>query len=221
MEWMPAPCTHPTAFGIDPYLAGYATRHNPFMYYRDVVGSDLTVKPQRCIDHDVPYSDLATDLANHTVPNYSLIVPNTCNDAHDRGATCSRPTADQWLSTEVPQILASPEYQADGMLVITFDESIVSDVRGCCGNSQGGLISTVVLSPFVQTPGSATNVPYSHYSLLRTVEDAFGLPCLAHACDVGSQSLGADAWGPGGSYTTAWTAADVAALYVVYVRTGL
>jgi hypothetical protein len=218
MEAMPAPCTHPTTAGTDPYLIGYATRHNPFMYYSDVVGPDLTVKPQRCVDHDVPYSAFAGDLANHTVPNYSLIVPSTCDDAHDRGPSCSLPTADNWLSQNVPQILASPEYQNGGALFITFDESDITDTRGCCGDSQGGKIFTLVLSPFVGTPGADTPTAYNHYSLLRTIEDGFGLPCLAHACDPGIQSLGDDVWTAGETATTGYDSTDVRSLYTVSVR---
>jgi hypothetical protein len=215
MELMPAPCTHPTTNGIDPYLVGYATRHNPFMYYTDVVGPDLTVTPARCVDHDVPYTALATDLADHTVPNYSLIVPSTCNDAHDRGVSCSLPTADAWLSQNVPQLLASPEYQSGGAIFITFDESDITDTRGCCGNAQGGRIFTLVLSPHVGTAGADTTTAYNHYSLLRTIEDGFGLPCLAHACDPGVQPLGDDVWTAGETVTTGYDTADVPSLYSV------
>ena len=195
MESMPAPCTHPTVSGqLDPYLVGYATRHNPFVYYRNVIGPDITVKSDRCVEHDVPYSQLSTDLANEEAPEYSLIVPNTCNDGHDRGANCSLPTADAWLAANVPQILASHDYRHSGALIITFDESEGADTRGCCGNASGGKIFTTVLSRAVTHPGSHTSVPYNHYSVLRTIEDAFGLDCLGRACDAGSRPLGTDVW---------------------------
>jgi hypothetical protein len=94
----------------------------------------------------------------------------------------------------VPSILASPEYRHHGALIITFDESEGGDTRGCCGNSAGGRIATVVLSPAVTAPGSHTAVAYSHYSVLRTVEDLFGLPCLGHACDPTTAPFGTDVW---------------------------
>jgi hypothetical protein len=195
MESMPAACTHPTSSGpIDPYLVGYATRHNPFVYYRDVVGPDITKVPARCAAHDVPYPQLAKDLAAKRTPNYSLIVPDTCNDGHDRGADCSLPTADKWLAANVPAILASKDFRHHGALIITFDESESSDRRGCCGNSSGGKIATVVVSPFVTRPGSHSSVPYNHYSVLRTVEDVFGLGCLGHACDASIKPFGSDVW---------------------------
>jgi hypothetical protein len=195
MESMPAPCTHPTSSGpVDPYLVGYATRHNPFMYYRDIIGPDLTTVPARCAAHDVPYTQLAPDLASVHAANYSLIVPNTCNDGHDRGTECALPTADRWLAANVPTILHAPQFRHHGALVVTFDESEGSDRRGCCGNSSGGKISTIVVSPFVTRPGSHTSAPYNHYSLLRTVEDVFHLPCLGHACDASIQPFGRDVW---------------------------
>ena len=68
MESMPAPCAHATVSGqLDPYLVGYASRHNPFMYYRDIVGPDITVTPPRCVEHDVPLTQLSTDLENRAV----------------------------------------------------------------------------------------------------------------------------------------------------------
>jgi hypothetical protein len=195
MESMPAPCTHPTVSGaLDPYLVGYATRHNPFMYYRDIVGPDISVRPPRCVDHDVPLTQLSTDLGQRDLPNYALIVPNTCNDAHDRGAGCSLPTADAWLAANVPAILASKDFGKDGALIITFDESEGADVRGCCGNAVGGKIFTSVISRAVTNPGGHTATQYNHYSVLRTIEDNFGVDCLGHACDPGIQPFGTDVW---------------------------
>jgi cysteine-rich repeat protein len=185
MESMPVPCAHGTEGSLDPYIVGYATRHNPFMYYRSIVGN-----PARCSAHDVPYTDLATDLAANMVPNYSFIVPNTCNDAHDGGASCGLDDADAWLSTHLPSILGSAAFADRGVLIVTFDESIGSDTTGCCGNSQGGHIATFVMGPLVSTPGGHTSTSYNHYSLLRTIEDGFGLPCLGHACDASITGFG-------------------------------
>ena len=195
MESMPTPCAHPTVSGqLDPYIVGYATRHNPFMYYRDIIGPDLTVTPPRCAEHDVPLTQLGPDLATGDAPNYSLIVPNTCNDAHDRGANCALPTADAWLAANVPQILTSRAFRDGGALIVTFDESEGIDTRGCCGNATGGKIFTTIVSPLVTNPGGHSAVPYSHYSVLRTIEDAFGLACLGRACDSTSQAFGTDVW---------------------------
>ena len=185
MESMPMACAHGTEGNLDPYIVGYATRHNPFMYYRDIVGN-----PGRCSAHDVPYTDLAADIAANQVPNFSFIVPNTCNDAHDGGANCGLDDADLWLQNNLPAILNSSAFADRGAVIVTFDESIFSDTTGCCGNSQGGHIATFVLGPLVSTPGGHSSTPYNHYSLLRTVEDGFGLPCLGHACDATISAFG-------------------------------
>ena len=105
--------------------------------------------------------------------------------------------------------MASPAFRQDGMLVITFDESAFEDVNGpdvgaCCGESHpqgspepglqgpgGGLIGAVVLSPFVE-PGTVSQEPYNHYSLLRSIEDWFGLPHLGYAGQQGLRPFGSD-----------------------------
>ena len=195
MESMPAPCSHPSVSGaLDPYLVGYATRHNPFMYYRDIIGPDISVTTTRCVEHDVPLTQLGADLAHRDLPNYALIVPNTCNDAHDRGANCALPTADAWLAANVPAILDSKDFAKHGALIITFDESEGGDTRGCCANSAGGKIFTSVISRAVAQPGAHTTTLYNHYSVLRTVEDIFGLDCLGRACDATTQPFGTDVW---------------------------
>jgi hypothetical protein len=190
MEGMPAPCAHGIQGQLDPFLGlgptgGYATRHNPFMYYSDVVDH-----PVRCDVHDVPYTNFTSDLAAKKVPNYSLIVPNTCDDAHNGGAHCGLATADAWLSVNVPPILRSPAYARHGVLIITFDESNVSDTRGCCKTAQGGRIFTLVLSPLSTHPGTHSSAAYDHYSLLRTVQDGFGLRCLHKTCNHKNPPLG-------------------------------
>ena len=166
---------------------GYATRHNPFMYYASIVDNAT-----RCRTHVVPFPQLATDLAANRVPNYSFISPSTCNDAHDRGSACGLEQADVWMSQHVQPILKSKAYKDGGVLIITTDESEISDTSGCCGNAQGGHIATFVVSPLIAKPGSHTATPYSHYSTLRWIEDSFGLPCLRHACDPGTTTFGSD-----------------------------
>jgi phosphatidylinositol-3-phosphatase len=72
--------------------------------------------------------------------------------------------------------------------VITWDEDDFSDSgqlgTGCCGaNPGGGHVATIVIRNHGNLAHTVDNTAYNHYSLLRTMEDAFGLPCLAHACD--------------------------------------
>lgn len=188
MEDMPAPCTHASAGATtDPYQGdstqgpgyNYADRHNPFIYYAPIVNNAA-----RCQSHVVPYTALASDLAQNTVPNFAYIVPNTCNDGHDMptcadGRTGGLVAADAWLRANVPPILSYVLHH-NGLLAITFDESANSDTSGCCGGGSaggpgfGGRVGLLALSPAIAR-GAEDATPYDHPSLLRTVEDAFGI----------------------------------------------
>jgi hypothetical protein len=148
---------------------------------------------------------LATDLTSvRTTPNLSYIVPNLCSDGHDYPCTnqASGPSAladiDTFLATWVPKITSSPAFKQGGLLVITFDESNgpQSDSSACCGEAAGpnsplpgitglggGRTGAVLLSPFIQG-GTVSVTPYNHYSLLASIEDAFGLARLGYAATV-------------------------------------
>jgi hypothetical protein len=75
----------------------------------------------------VPFAQLATDIANNNLPNYAFIKPNGLHDGHD----ASLSTADTWLKTNIAPLLATPLFQpgGNGILFITFDESLDSDCR--------------------------------------------------------------------------------------------
>jgi hypothetical protein len=161
MEGLPSPCFLGNA-------GAYAQRHNPFIYY-----DAIRLNPTRCANI-VPFTQFATDLQQHTLPNYAWITPDTCHDMHD----CAIAVGDAWLKTVVPQILASSAWQQNGVLFILFDEG--STNAGCCSNAIGGKVATIVISPLGK-PAYQSVVPYTHYSLLRTIEDAWGLPELEHA----------------------------------------
>ncbi len=93
----------------------YAERHNPCSYFSDV-RNDPTQQQNL-----VPFPQLATDIANHTLPNYGFIVPNLQHDAHN-GTLAA---ADAWLQANIAPLLASPDFTTSGggLLIITFDES--------------------------------------------------------------------------------------------------
>ena len=105
------------------------------------------------------------------MPNYSLIVPNQCHC----GARLQRSTeADTWLAGFAPTILDSHAFAAGGVLVVTFDE-------GAGNDPGGGHIATIVVSP-ERSGRVPVGQPHDHYSVLRTVQDAWGLDCLAESC---------------------------------------
>ena len=152
----------------------YAVRHNPFVYFDDVTG---TMNPNFAygIAHIRPYSELARDLANHTVAGYNFITPNVCDDMHDSCAPTSNMIlqGDNWLSTEIPRIMNSSAYTNNGAIFIVWDEG--------SGSSSIGLIC---LSPLAKGGGYASNVTYTHSSLLRTVQEVFGVtPLLRDAAN--------------------------------------
>jgi hypothetical protein len=182
----------------------YATRHNPFVYFHSIIDRPA------CAARDVPLDQLTGDLAAaSTTPNLSVIVPDLCHDGHD--ATCADggpgglPAADAFLQTWVPRITASPAYQSNGLLAIVFDEA-GNDSSACCGEQPGpntpapggqsggpggGRTGAVLLSPAI-APGTTTSQNYNHYSLLRSIEDFFGLPHLGYAAAQGLRPFGSD-----------------------------
>ena len=176
----------------------YASKHSGFINFASVQND-----PHRA-EHLVDFRQLDADLASGKLPAFALIVPNQCNEMHGlRGssipADCDygnteglirrgdRVTADLVKRIQATPAWRSPENVA---IVITFDEGFGSNRDGCCGvtpdapsNFGGGHIPTLVLTN--HGPRSVKDdTAYNHYSLLRTIEDAFGIPQhLAHAAE--------------------------------------
>ncbi|GAC1538402.1 MAG: phosphatidylinositol-3-phosphatase [Acidimicrobiales bacterium] len=195
----PATCRHPALNAPDPTQTAhvgdqYAARHDPFVYFHSVIDSPT------CAADVVPLTALPGALASaSTTPNLTYITPNLCHDGHDRPCVDGEPgglvSADAFLKTWVPKILASPAYQTDGLLIVTFDESDnpAQDASACCGEGPGpnsplpgisglggGRVGTVAVSRWIR-PGSYNDTPYNHYGLLASMEDLFGLSHLGYA----------------------------------------
>ncbi len=139
----------------------YARKHEPAISFTDISGN-----PARCAN--------ITDFARFdpASADYELIIPNMCNDMHD----CGVAQGDRFLAGFVPRILDSAAWQRGGVLFITWDEGSGSEP-----------VATLVIAPGVPA-GFRSSVPHDHYSLLRTIEDAWGLPCLAHACSANAMA---------------------------------
>jgi hypothetical protein len=140
----------------------YAVRHNPLAYFTDVHNDAKQVQ------NLVPLSQLAADLNTANLPNYSFIVPNLCNDAHD----CSLSTADAWLQANIDPLIHSPQFQIDGLLVIVFDEANTLDLT-----SGGGHVAAVVVSPFAKRAYKSIAF-YQHQSVLRLMLEGLGVTKL-------------------------------------------
>ena len=156
----------------------YAVRHNPPPYFTKLTG---------CATNDVPYTQLATDLANNTLPAFSFVTPNLIDDMHD--GTVAQ--GDTWLSQNVPAILNSAEYQAGNVaLFITWDEGEGGSVSDCATNTTdvGCHVATLVVSPST-TPGTQSATLFNHYSMLGSTEALLGLPNLAAGDPAGTTSM--------------------------------
>jgi acid phosphatase len=139
-------------------VGGYARKHNTFALLSDVANDSIQRR------NLVPFTQFATDLANGTLPQFSNIVPNLCNDAHD----CSLSTADAWLQTHIAPLLSSATFQQDGLLIITFDESGSDNTNG------GGRVAWLVVSPKAKRGYQSTTL-YQHQSTLRLTLEALGI----------------------------------------------
>jgi len=148
----------------------YAVRHNPAPYYTTLQG---------CSANDVPYTQLATDLADNNLPAFSFITPNVIDDMHDG----TIPDGDNWLAANLPAILNSPEYQSGSTDVfVTWDEGEGGTSNLCATNTTdvGCRVATLVISPST-IPGTTSGRLFNHYSLLGTAEQLLRLPKLGEA----------------------------------------
>ena len=186
----------------------YAARHNPFVYFHSIIDSPL------CDQNVVSLDRLTGDLKSEwTTPDFVFVTPNLCDDGHDGPCVNGQPgglvSADAFLQKWVPQIMASPAYKHDGLIVITFDEGGLAAVRNpdgtflinapglfCCNEQPGPNLApfpqsttigpftlafqsyggdrtgAVLLSPILK-PGTVSNTPFNHFSLLKSLEDIF------------------------------------------------
>lgn len=199
-------CGHPALGAPDPTSAStppagqaYATWRNPFVYFHSVIDSPA------CASDDVGLGKLKSDLASaQGTPSFAYVVPDRCHDGSPTpcapGAPAGMVAADGWLAKVVPEITGSKAYKDDGLLVLTVDEAPASgeyeDSSSCCGQPAfpnmpapaaggigppgGGQVGALLLSPFIRG-GSLVQDTYNHFSLLRTVEDLFGLGHLGYA----------------------------------------
>lgn len=160
MEGLPTPCWAGAS------SAGYAKKHDPFMYFARIASD-----PGRC-RHVVPLSLLARDLRRDRLPAFAWISPNLCDDGHD----CSDAMVDRFLRRLVPYVLAG--IGPHGVLAIVWDEGTTES--GCCQSAAGGRVPLILLGPTLRA-GYRMSTPADHYSLLALMEDAFGVQRLRGA----------------------------------------
>lgn len=171
------------------YLGGdngfYLQHHNPFVYFSDVQQSPALTA------NIVPFTQLATDITPKTfgLPNYSFLIPNALDDAHScsDGSTtkCTLSSrliqADTWLQTKMAPLLATPEFQKSGLLIIVFDESADDITNG------GGHVVAVLLGTHVRAGYVGATISYDHRSLLSLTMKALGVVNIPNGADAAPQ----------------------------------
>jgi hypothetical protein len=196
-------------------VQAYAVKHNPFAYFKNVQDGSWEDNSLNNVAGFDGLGGFYADLAAGEVPNFAFVVPNQCNDQHGRGngdAFCAfdpgllpgdvttgtqaglNPGLIQQGDTTIERLVRGIHasrvwHEGRSAIVIVWDENDYSGVL----NAPNGLFprqnqNTVVLT--VETnahdfQGVSSNTYYTSFSLLKSLEAAFGLPCLNHACDPG------------------------------------
>jgi len=155
----------------------YVIRHNPFLYF-DPIRKDA----ERLRRSVVPLPELDRDLSEGRLPDYAFIMPDLCHSSHD----CGLDAADRWLEEWTKKILAAPAFDRNSLLVVTFDEG--SEPLDPSARANGGRIATILVSPLV-VPGFRDATRYTHYSVLKTIAEAWGLEKLRRAADPGTKTI--------------------------------
>lgn len=187
-EGKPDACVQPEVEGIDqPQPGAYAASRNPFVYFHSLLDvGDCTL-------NDLPLAELEGDLGKaETTPDFAYISPTPCRagtvgQCPPAAPEASAPVegaaaADAFLAEWVPKILNSPAYKEDGLLIVAFDELAPEA-------DPAAPVGALLLSKFV-TKGATDPFEYSPYSLLKSIEELFGLEYLANARSVKVRSFG-------------------------------
>lgn len=178
-EGKPANCVHPGPGEAEAVVpGGYLASQNPFVYFHSLL--DLG----DCAADDVPIGQLTADLRKaEKTPSYSFVAPTPCDSGAagqcPAGAVEGPAAADAFLSKWVPEILASPAYKKDGLLIVAF-AGVNPPAAGSAPAAEPLHTGALLLSPFLSA-GSTDAIPYDPYSLLRSTEDLFGLEHLGLA----------------------------------------
>ena len=158
----------------------YAVKHNPMAFFAVTA-----------VQNVYPLAQLFDDLSSKAVGRYNWITPNQYNDAHTAmnggftyngthytGDAANIAQGDNFLAQIVPQIMASPAYQNNGMIIIWWDETEN-------GDDTNHTIPEIIISPLAKGNAYASAVPLSHSSDIKTVEEILGLGNLANPIPVG------------------------------------
>ena len=144
----------------------YFKHHDPFVYLSDVLGTAQA-------NNVVPFSQFAADLSSNNLPDFSFIIPNVLDDAHD-GTLAA---ADQWLSSNIDLLIKSSVFQSGAVLIVVFDESENSDLA-----HGGGQVPFIIAGPQIKS-GYRSSTFYQHQSTLRLLLSTLGVKSFPGAAD--------------------------------------
>ena len=176
-------CTSDTACP----LSGFYTTGNPPILFGNIEGPggvwSPTTPSAECLNNDIPagtrtsgMSTFNTGLASGQVARFNMVIPNGCDDgeANCKPVNHRYTQFDNFLAAEVPKIEASPAFRSNGVIIVVYDEDErAGGLAPKNGFGSGGHVVCAIISPLA-APGSYGH-KYYHYSLLRTLEDGFGL----------------------------------------------
>lgn len=161
----------------------YAVKHNPFVYFANVQNNTAPGNGLNNVADFGGINGLYADLRTGEAPNFSFIAPNQCHDMHglENGSPLCHSestllqTGDATVKRLVGAIKASKSWQTGkNAIIVIWDENDFS--------ANPNQVVTIVDTNY-GTGGVVSERPYSHFSLLKTLEAGFGLSCLNHACD--------------------------------------
>lgn len=192
---------------VNPYYGttqyNYAVKHNPMAFFADSAARNV-----------YPLSQFITDLNSNTVARYNWITPNQYNDAHSSltggftyqgvhytGDQSAIAVGDNFLSQIVPQIMATPAYQQNGVIIIWWDETEN-------GDGTNRTIPEIVISPLAKGNAYASMIPMNHSSDIKTTEEIFHLPALNNPIPTNETTA------TGSGYNNVATVNDLSDLFV-------
>ncbi len=191
---------------VNPYYGttqfNYAVKHNPMAFFADTA-----------LQNVYPLSQFFVDLNNGTLGRYNWITPNQFDDAHSAlnggftyqgthfsGDQASVAQGDNFLAQVIPQIMASPAYQNNGVIIIWWDES-----EG--GDDTNRTIPEIIISPLARGNAYASTVSMNHSSDIKTMEELFHLPAINNPIPVNETNSF-------GGYNNVATVNDLSDLFV-------
>jgi phospholipase C len=163
----------------------YASKHNPFMNF---LGAWPSNERQSVLDRIVPASQLTSDLASDSIPNFAFITPDLCHDMHGAPSCASdlMQSGDAYVDATVQAIMAARAWQeGNAAIIVVWDEddgaANLSSLSGPPIAIDGGHVPALIITNHGPR-GLKDSTPYNHYALLQTIESAFGLGCLRNSC---------------------------------------